>query len=104
MTTLALIDRGTGAGTVRFANAAAAAGICPVFGVDVAVALLTPPDPAAGRQRTPVRGGAHVIEPPLRITLPAQNLAGLPRKCPPGVRHARRGRRRAAGRVSPCNP
>ncbi|MFF1770944.1 PHP domain-containing protein, partial [Streptomyces sp. NPDC058249] len=52
MTTLALTDRDTVAGTVRFATAAAAAGIRPVFGVDVAVAPLTPPDPAAGRPRT----------------------------------------------------
>lgn len=39
MTTLALTDRDTVAGTVRFATAtaAAAAGIRPVFGVDVAV-------------------------------------------------------------------
>jgi error-prone DNA polymerase len=81
MTTLALTDRDTVAGTVRFATAAAAAGLRPVFGVDVAVAPLTPPDPAAGRPRTPVRGGAHVIEPPLRITLLAQNAAGWARLC-----------------------
>ncbi|GGN40924.1 DNA-directed DNA polymerase [Streptomyces fuscichromogenes] len=81
MTTLALTDRDTVAGTVRFAKAAAAAGIRPVFGVDVAVAPLTPPDPAAGRPRTPVRGGAHVVEPPLRITLLAQSSAGWARLC-----------------------
>ncbi|MET7695254.1 DNA polymerase III subunit alpha [Streptomyces sp. NPDC005483] len=81
MTTLALTDRDTVAGTVRFANSAAAAGIRPVFGVDVAVASLSSPDPAAGRSRTPVRGGAHVIEPPLRITLLAQNAAGWARLC-----------------------
>ncbi|MFG3035058.1 DNA polymerase III subunit alpha [Streptomyces sp. NPDC048253] len=81
MTTLALTDRDTVAGTVRFAKAAAAAGIRPVFGVDVAVAPLTPPGPSAGRPRTPARGGAHVIEPPLRITLLAQNAAGWARLC-----------------------
>ncbi|MDQ1052015.1 DNA polymerase III subunit alpha [Streptomyces sp. V4I2] len=81
MTTLALTDRDTVAGTVRFATAAAAAGIRPVFGVDVAVAPLTSPDPATGRSRTPARGGAHVIEPPLRITLLAQNAAGWARLC-----------------------
>ncbi|MFD4413201.1 DNA polymerase III subunit alpha [Streptomyces sp. NPDC058476] len=81
MTTLTLTDRDTVAGTVRFATAAAAAGIRPVFGVDVAVAPLTPPDPAAGRPRTPVRGGAHVLERPLRITLLAQNTAGWARLC-----------------------
>ena len=81
MTTLALTDRDTVAGTVRFATAAAAAGIRPVFGVDVAVAPFTSPDPSAGRPRTPVRGGAHVLEPPLRITLLAQNAAGWARLC-----------------------
>ncbi|MFF1443320.1 DNA polymerase III subunit alpha [Streptomyces sp. NPDC058295] len=81
MTTLALTDRDTVAGTVRFAKAAAAAGIRPVFGVDIAVAPLTPPGPSAGRPRTPARGGAHVIEPPLRITLLAQNAAGWARLC-----------------------
>lgn len=81
MTTLALTDRDTVAGTVRFATCAAAAGIRPVFGVDVAVAPFASPDPAAGRPRTPVRGGAHVLEPPLRITLLAQNAAGWARLC-----------------------
>ncbi|MFI9617044.1 DNA polymerase III subunit alpha [Streptomyces sp. NPDC052023] len=81
MTTLALTDRDTVAGTVRFATAAQAAGIRPVFGVDVAVAPLAPPGPASARSRTPVRGGAHVIEAPLRITLLAQNAAGWARLC-----------------------
>ncbi|KMS74169.1 DNA polymerase III subunit alpha [Streptomyces viridochromogenes] len=81
MTTLALTDRDTVAGTVRFAKAAAAAGIRPVFGVDVAVAPIRPPGPATGRPRTPVRGGAHVTEPPLRVTLLAQNAAGWARLC-----------------------
>ncbi|MGQ5640156.1 MULTISPECIES: PHP domain-containing protein [unclassified Streptomyces] len=36
VTTLMLTDRDTVAGTVRFATAAAAAGIRPVFGIDVA--------------------------------------------------------------------
>ncbi|MEU0946895.1 DNA polymerase III subunit alpha [Streptomyces canus] len=81
MTTLALTDRDTVAGTVRFAKAAAAAGVRPVFGVDVAVAPLAAPDPATGRPRTPVRGGAHVVEPPLRITLLAQTSAGWARLC-----------------------
>lgn len=53
MTTLALTDRDTVAGTVRFAKAAAAAGIRPVFGVAVAVAPIRPPDPAAGRRVRP---------------------------------------------------
>jgi error-prone DNA polymerase len=94
MTTLALTDRDTVAGTVRFAKAkakakaaaaaAAAAGIRPLFGVDVAVAPVAPPAPSAVRARTPARGGAHVVEPPLRITLLTQNAAGWARLC----RHA----------------
>lgn len=81
MTTLALTDRDTVAGTVRFAKAATAAGIRPLFGVDAAVAPIDPPRPPADRARTPVRGGAHVVEPPLRITLLAQNTAGWARPC-----------------------
>ncbi|MGW2689899.1 DNA polymerase III subunit alpha [Streptomyces sp. NPDC001414] len=81
MTSLALTDRDTVAGTVRFAKAAAAAGIRPIVGVDVAVAPVTPPGPAADRPRTPVRGGAHVIEAPLRVTLLAQSPAGWARLC-----------------------
>ncbi|MFG3590612.1 DNA polymerase III subunit alpha [Streptomyces sp. NPDC047990] len=81
MTSLALTDRDTVAGSVRFAKAAAAAGIRPVFGVDVAVAPLHTPAPQTARTRTPVRGGAHVIEPPLRVTLLAQNPAGWARLC-----------------------
>jgi len=42
VTTLALTDRDTVAGTVRFAKASAAAGIRPLVGVDVTP--LTPPD------------------------------------------------------------
>ncbi|MFD5717162.1 DNA polymerase III subunit alpha [Streptomyces sp. NPDC127036] len=81
ITSLALTDRDTVAGSVRFVKAAAAAGIRPIFGVDVAVAPITSPEPATGRPRTPARGGAHVLEPPLRITLLAQNLAGWARLC-----------------------
>ncbi|MFI1177514.1 DNA polymerase III subunit alpha [Streptomyces melanogenes] len=81
MSALALTDRDTVAGTVRFATAAAAAGIRPLLGVDVAVAPLAAPGPAAGQSRAPVRGGAHVVEPPLRIALLAQNAAGWARLC-----------------------
>ncbi|WP_406110543.1 PHP domain-containing protein [Streptomyces sp. NBC_01003] len=45
LSTLALTDRDTVAGTVRFAKAAAAAGVRPVFGVDLAVAPAADPDP-----------------------------------------------------------
>jgi len=104
--TTARADRpGHRRGRVRFAKAAAAAGIRPVFGVDVAVAPITPrPTGQPGRPRTSVRGGAHVMEPPLRITLLAQARAGGPRLCRlVSVVHAE-GERRPAGRVlaSPC--
>ncbi|MFG2615792.1 DNA polymerase III subunit alpha [Streptomyces anulatus] len=78
--TLALTDRDTVAGTVRFAHAAAAAGVRPVFGVEVAVAPYTPSGPAP-RRRTPVRGGAHVLEAEHRVTLLARNGAGWGRLC-----------------------
>ncbi|MFD9330667.1 DNA polymerase III subunit alpha [Streptomyces sp. NPDC060065] len=80
MTALALTDRDTVTGVVRFARACAKAGVRPVFGVDLAVEALAPPPPAQ-RRRTPVRGGAHVIEPPLRIVLLARNRAGWARLC-----------------------
>ncbi|KUM67224.1 PHP domain-containing protein [Streptomyces curacoi] len=53
MTTLALTDRDTVAGTVRFttATAAAATGIHPAFGVDVAVAPCEPPSPSRSHAR-----------------------------------------------------
>ncbi|MGY1501952.1 DNA polymerase III subunit alpha [Streptomyces sp. QTS52] len=80
MGVLALTDRDTVTGAVRFARACAKEGVRPVFGVDLAVAALAPPPPVR-RRRTPVRGGAHVVEPPLRFTLLAQNRAGWARLC-----------------------
>ncbi|SFH20740.1 PHP domain-containing protein [Streptomyces mirabilis] len=81
VTALALTDQDTVAGTVRFAKAAAAAGIRPVFGVDLAVAPAAEPAPGSGRPRTPVRGGAHVTEARWRITLLAQTAGGWARLC-----------------------
>ncbi|EGE39534.1 DNA polymerase III, alpha subunit [Streptomyces sp. ACT-1] len=78
--TLALADRDTVAGTVRFAHAAVRTGIRPVFGVEVAVAPYTPSGPAP-RRRTPVRGGAHVVEARYRVTLLARTRAGWARLC-----------------------
>ncbi|MEW2163088.1 DNA polymerase III subunit alpha [Streptomyces sp. NPDC007084] len=77
---LALTDRDTVTGTVRFAQACVKEGVRPVFGIDLAVAALAPPPPAQ-RRRTPARGGAHVIEPPLRFVLLAQDRAGWARLC-----------------------
>ncbi|MFH8736789.1 DNA polymerase III subunit alpha [Streptomyces sp. NPDC017964] len=81
LTTLALTDRDTVAGTVRFAKAAAAAGVRPIFGVDLAVAPAAEPDPSVGRRRTPVRGGGHVLEARWRVTLLAQDVGGWARLC-----------------------
>ncbi|GAA3070431.1 hypothetical protein GCM10020000_63670 [Streptomyces olivoverticillatus] len=59
---LALTDRDSLAGTVRFARAAARAGVRPLFGVDLAVRDPEPEPGPAVRRRTPVRGGAFVDE------------------------------------------
>jgi len=80
MTTLALTDRDTVTGVVRFAQACVKDGVRPVFGVDLAVEALAPPPPVR-RRRTPARGGAHVIEPPLRFVLLAQDGEGWARLC-----------------------
>ncbi|MPY63717.1 DNA polymerase III subunit alpha [Streptomyces spongiae] len=80
MATLALTDRDTVTGVVRFAQACAKGGVRPIFGVDLAVEAVVPPPPAQ-RRRTPARGGAHVVEPPLRFVLLAQNRAGWARLC-----------------------
>ncbi|MEU5190886.1 DNA polymerase III subunit alpha [Streptomyces klenkii] len=71
MDAVALTDRDTLAGAIRFATACAEAGVRPVFGVDLAVRdeppqpprSQQPPQPSAHhRPRTPVRGGAFVDE------------------------------------------
>ncbi|OIJ64181.1 DNA polymerase III subunit alpha [Streptomyces mangrovisoli] len=75
MDALALTDRDTVAGAVRFAKACAKAGVRPLFGVELAVAE---PEPAAvpgGRRRTPVRGGAFVDESAPRVTFLARDGA-----------------------------
>ncbi|MFD0367686.1 DNA polymerase III subunit alpha [Streptomyces sp. NPDC127114] len=77
--TLALTDRDMVTGTVRFAKAATAAGVKPVFGVDLGVAAHAPA--ATVRRRTPVRGGAHVAEAPFRATFLARDAAGWGRLC-----------------------
>ncbi|MEU6893723.1 DNA polymerase III subunit alpha [Streptomyces sp. NPDC046557] len=68
MDALALTDRDTLAGTVRFARAAAEAGVRPLFGVDLGVATShaatarAASGEASSRRRNPVRGGAFVDE------------------------------------------
>ncbi|MEU3827296.1 DNA polymerase III subunit alpha [Streptomyces sp. NPDC029080] len=73
MDALALTDRDTLAGTVRFAKACAGSGVRPLFGVNLAVAA----EEAAPRERrrTPVRGGAFVDESAPRVTFLARDGA-----------------------------
>ncbi|MFJ4471485.1 DNA polymerase III subunit alpha [Streptomyces sp. NPDC089424] len=76
MDALALTDRDTLAGSVRFAKACAKAGVRPLFGVELAVAE---PEPARVRQdrrrRAPVRGGAFIDESTPRVTFLARDGA-----------------------------
>ncbi|MEU9667837.1 DNA polymerase III subunit alpha [Streptomyces bobili] len=73
MDALALTDRDTLAGTVRFAKACAKAGVRPLFGVNLAVAA---PEPVSKeRRRNPVRGGAFVDESAPRVTFLARDGA-----------------------------
>ncbi|MFE9696096.1 DNA polymerase III subunit alpha [Streptomyces sp. NPDC006270] len=77
--TVALTDRDMVTGTVRFAKAAEAAGVKPVFGVDLGVAAQGAPVDV--RRRTPVRGGAHVAEAAFRATFLARDAEGWARLC-----------------------
>ncbi|MGC9499160.1 DNA polymerase III subunit alpha [Streptomyces sp. WG7] len=81
MDALALTDRDTLAGTVRFAKACAKAGVRPLFGAELAVAA---PEPEVDRsetsvrrdrRRAPVRGGAFVDESAPRVTFLARDGA-----------------------------
>ncbi|MFE7118603.1 PHP domain-containing protein, partial [Streptomyces sp. NPDC057654] len=64
MDAIALTDRDSLAGAVRFAKASARAGVRPVFGVDLAVRERAEPQGRHGtvRRRVPVRGGAFIDE------------------------------------------
>ncbi|WP_030900112.1 MULTISPECIES: DNA polymerase III subunit alpha [unclassified Streptomyces] len=74
MEALALTDRDTLAGAVRFAKACAKAGVRPVFGADLAVAGVEPAERGArSRRRVPVRGGAFVDESAPRVTFLARD-------------------------------
>ncbi|MEU7260101.1 DNA polymerase III subunit alpha [Streptomyces rimosus] len=81
MDALALTDRDGLAGAVRFAKAAVAAGVRPLFGTELAVA---PPEgghpapgaaPGAARRRGPVRGGAFIDESAARAVFLARDGA-----------------------------
>ncbi|MFJ7156848.1 DNA polymerase III subunit alpha [Streptomyces sp. NPDC101118] len=91
MDALALTDRDTLAGAVRFAKACAAAGIRPLFGTglavdsapvtgDTAVSHVTPH--TTQRRRTPVKGGAFVDESaPRAVFLARDGAAGWADLC-----------------------
>ncbi|MGW0206239.1 DNA polymerase III subunit alpha [Streptomyces sp. NPDC003233] len=73
MDVLALTDRDTVAGAVRFAKACAGVGVRPVFGVDLAVGEAEAVRRA--RRKVPVRGGAFVDESAPRVTFLARDGA-----------------------------
>ncbi|WP_199563780.1 MULTISPECIES: DNA polymerase III subunit alpha [unclassified Streptomyces] len=75
MDALALTDRDTLAGAVRFARACAREGVRPLFGVDLAVGSVAGEARAAPRPRNPVRGGAFVDESAPRATFLARDGA-----------------------------
>lgn len=75
---LALTDRDSLAGAVRFAKACARVGVRPLFGVDLAV---PGGSPASGRRRTPARGGAFVTEASLRAVFLARTPRGWAELC-----------------------
>ncbi|MCX5608783.1 MULTISPECIES: DNA polymerase III subunit alpha [unclassified Streptomyces] len=108
MDALALTDRDTLAGAVRFAKASAKAGIRPLFGVDLAVATAPSPVPptvppagspavspagshgegpagageASYRRRNPVKGGAFIDESaPRAVFLARDGAAGWAELC-----------------------
>ncbi|MBL1099810.1 DNA polymerase III subunit alpha [Streptomyces coffeae] len=75
MDAIALTDRDSLAGAVRFARASEAAGVRPLFGVDLAVRA-EPPEPGRTvRRRTPVRGGAFIDESAPRVVFLARDGA-----------------------------
>ncbi|AZP16708.1 DNA polymerase III subunit alpha [Streptomyces aquilus] len=73
MDALALTDRDTLAGTVRFAKACAKAGVRPLFGAELAVEEYEPV--RQERRRAPVRGGAFIDESTPRVTFLARDGA-----------------------------
>ncbi|WP_326600768.1 DNA polymerase III subunit alpha [Streptomyces sp. NBC_01803] len=81
MSAVALTDRDTLAGAVRFAKACARTGVRSVYGVELAVG---PRGAGSGRRRgrTPVRGGAFVDESASRaVFLARDGAAGWARLC-----------------------
>ncbi|MFI1971116.1 DNA polymerase III subunit alpha [Streptomyces cinnamoneus] len=82
MDAVALTDRDSLAGAVRFARASARAGVRPLFGVDLAVREPLPAPGPTARHRAPVRGGAFVDESaPRAVFLARDGAAGWAALC-----------------------
>ncbi|MEV0281215.1 DNA polymerase III subunit alpha [Streptomyces sp. NPDC050610] len=84
MDAIALTDRDSLAGAVRFAKASARAGVRPVFGADLAVRERIEPQGRHGtvRRRAPVRGGAFIDEStPRAVFLARDGAAGWATLC-----------------------
>lgn len=81
MDALALTDRDTLAGAVRFAEACARHGVRPLFGADLAVGGHEVRAGHAGRRRAPVRGGAFVDESAHRVVFLARDRGGWADLC-----------------------
>ncbi|WP_367125907.1 DNA polymerase III subunit alpha [Streptomyces phytohabitans] len=75
MDAVALTDRDTLAGAVRFAKATARAGVRPLYGVELAVGERAEPRSDVRRRRTPARGGAFVDESAQRVVFLARDGA-----------------------------
>ncbi|MET9802682.1 DNA polymerase III subunit alpha [Streptomyces sp. NPDC006368] len=81
MDAVALTDRDTVAGAVRFATACAEEGVRPLFGVDLAVGERARGEAPTERRRTPVRGGAFVDESAPRAVFLARSREGWATLC-----------------------
>ncbi|WP_418956218.1 DNA polymerase III subunit alpha [Streptomyces tritici] len=86
MDALALTDRDSLAGAVRFAKACAEAGVRPLFGVDLATGPAAAAQPEPGDRRTsarrvPVRGGAFLDESAPRAVFLARSRTGWAELC-----------------------
>ncbi|MER7904000.1 DNA polymerase III subunit alpha [Streptomyces sp. NPDC095614] len=75
MDALALTDRDSLSGAVRFARACEKEGVRPIFGTELAVEPQVAEGAPAHRPRTPARGGAFVDESAPRVTFLARDGA-----------------------------
>ncbi|WP_327685019.1 DNA polymerase III subunit alpha [Streptomyces sp. NBC_00467] len=81
MDALALTDRDTVAGAVRFIKACEKEGVRPLFGVDLAVGERARQEGPTERRRAPVRGGAFLDESAPRAVFLARSRQGWAELC-----------------------